>query len=127
MLDTSAYSYFKRGQGNMVTYIRESRVIFFPAIVLGELYAGFEIGTHRDRNLDELKAFLGSPRVELVEITSETAIRYGLIYAYLRSAGRPIPTNDLWIAASVMEIGSTLITADQHFKNVPQILVNFIQ
>ncbi len=49
------------------------------------------------------------------------------IYAYLRSAGRPIPTNDLWIAASAMEHGAELLTTDGHFRDVPQIVVRFFE
>jgi tRNA(fMet)-specific endonuclease VapC len=61
--------------------------------------------------------------VRLVSITAETAERYAVIYASLRSAGTPIPTNDLWIAASTMEHGTELVTLDRNFGRVAQILV----
>jgi tRNA(fMet)-specific endonuclease VapC len=68
-------------------------------VVLGELLAGFEIGRRRQQNRAELQEFQQSARVRLAEITEETAERYARIYAYQRGIGRPIPTNDLWIAA----------------------------
>ena len=67
-----------------------------------------------------------SPRVKVVPTTAETAERYARIYAYLRSQGRPIPTNDLWIAASAMEHGAELITLDHHFQNMPQIAIHHL-
>jgi predicted nucleic acid-binding protein len=65
--------------------------------------------------------------VGIVLITEDTAERYARIYAYLRTAGRPIPTNDLWIAASAMEHGAELLTTDRHFLDVPQIVVRFCE
>ncbi|NOX61747.1 MAG: type II toxin-antitoxin system VapC family toxin, partial [Chloroflexi bacterium] len=56
-------------------------------------------------------------------ISQETAERYARIYAYLRQIGRPIPTNDLWIAASALEHNAELLTADRHFLAIPHILV----
>ena len=61
--------------------------------------------------------------MRLASITAETAERYAVIYASLRSAGIPIPTNDLWIAASTMEYGTELVTLDRDFGHVAQILV----
>jgi predicted nucleic acid-binding protein len=122
-LDTSAYSAFKRGHDGVVAHLRRSQEILVPAIVLGELLGGFEAGRDARRNREELRLFFGSPRVRLVPIIEQTAQRYALIYAALRVAGRPIPTNDLWIAASVMEHGAELVTLDRDFSNVVQIMV----
>ncbi len=47
------------------------------------------------------------------------------IFEHLRHIGRPIPTNDLWIAACAMERGLQLITADAHFRHVPQVRLDF--
>lgn len=126
MLDTSAYAAFKRGHEKAASALRKSPEILLPTIVLGELWAGFEVGSKREQNRQELDAFLASPRVVLAPVTGETAVRYAVIYAYLRGNGRPIPTNDLWIAALAMEHGATLLTADAHFLNVPQILVTHL-
>lgn len=122
-LDTSAYAAFKRNHAEVVARLRRAREILVPTVVLGELLGGFEAGTRNRRNRDELRLFLESPRVRLVSITAETAERYAVIYVALRAAGTPIPTNDLWIAASTMEHGTELVTLDRDFGHVAQILV----
>jgi len=92
-------------------------------VVLGELYAGFASGRHRRKNEQELRLFLSSPRVRLVNIDDETAERYALVLNGLRSAGTPIPTNDVWIAASAMQYGVVVVTTDGHYEKVAQVLV----
>ncbi|NJN83441.1 MAG: type II toxin-antitoxin system VapC family toxin [Caldilineaceae bacterium] len=126
IVDTSAYSALKQGKESAVAALQRASSILIPTVVLGELWAGFEVGARRERNRAELELFLRSPRVKVVAITGETAERYALIYAHLRSARRPIPTNDLWIAAAAMEHGAELLTADSHFLHVPQIMVRFL-
>jgi predicted nucleic acid-binding protein len=106
--------------------LRQAENILLPAIVLGELLSGFEAGNRRQKNRLELESFLKSPRVSIMPMTEETAERYAHIYAYLRKNGRPIPTNDLWIAASAMEHSAELLTWDAHFLNVVQVLVTYI-
>ncbi len=126
MVDTSAYAVFKRGHPEVVIVLRKTRSILLSTVVLGELLAGFEVGSRRQKNRTELQEFMQSSRVRLVPLTQETAERYARIYAYLRGVGRPIPTNDLWIAASAMEHSSELLTTDAHFLHVPQIIVAHI-
>jgi tRNA(fMet)-specific endonuclease VapC len=126
LLDTSAYSAFKKGRSEAIEAIQQAQQILIPTIVIGELLAGFEVGKRRQKNRMELEAFLDSPRVSIAPLTGETAERYAHIYAYLRKNGRPIPTNDLWIAASAMEHSAELLTNDNHFLNVVQILVTYI-
>jgi len=121
-LDTSAYSAFRRGHPQIRHRIREATQIQLNPVVLGELRAGFLKGTRPEENLAELAQFLGSPRVEVVAVEEETAARYAFILDALRRAGAPIPTNDVWIAASVMQLGSVLVTTDPHFRRVPQIV-----
>jgi tRNA(fMet)-specific endonuclease VapC len=50
--------------------------------------------------------------------TTATADLYALVYAALRRKGQPIPTNDLWIAASSLEHGAALLTLDAHFQSI---------
>lgn len=76
------------------------------------------MGKREPQNRLELTKFLRSPRVEILSITDSTADFYATIYANLRRKGRPIPTNDMWIAASAMECGAILITRDQHFAHI---------
>lgn len=122
-LDTSAYSAFKRGQREVVDHLRRADEILLPSIVLGELLGGFAVGDRSRRNRDELRLFLDSPRVRLASIGEATAERYAFIYASLRARGQPIPTNDLWIAASAMEHGTELVTLDRDFVHIEQVLV----
>ena len=117
-IDTNAYSAFKRGQADTVEVLRHAPDILLSAVVLGELLGGFAAGTREAANRTELNLFLQSPRVRLVECGAVTADRYALVYAALRKQGQPIPTNDLWIAASCLEHGCALLTLDAHFAAV---------
>jgi tRNA(fMet)-specific endonuclease VapC len=83
--------------------------IIVNTIVLGELAAGFITGRRRDKNQEELRRFLSSPRVNVVDVTEETAERYGVILNSLWKAGTPIATNDIWIAASAIEHGLQIL------------------
>ncbi|MBI1297945.1 PIN domain-containing protein [bacterium] len=127
LLDTSAYSAFKRGHPQVIETLQNVSSILLSAIVLGELVAGFDVGRYAEKNRQELVEFEQSPRVKTVSITQATAERYAYIYAFLRSIGRPIPTNDLWIAASAMEYGAALLTTDNHFLDLPQIIVVHVE
>ena len=126
-LDPSAYSAFKRGHHGVVGHLRRAREILLSSVVLGELLGGFEVGSQARRNREDLRLFFQSPRVRLVSVGEATAERYALIYASLRAAGRPLPTNDLWIAASAMEHGAELVTLDRDFAPVAQILVTLYE
>ena len=86
--------------------------------VLGELLGGFAAGQRESNNRSELTQFLNTPRVKVVFSTTATADLYALVYAALRRKGQPIPTNDLWIAASSLEHGAALLTYDAHFQSI---------
>ncbi len=120
-LDTSAYSAFMRGHDKILNLIRQAERIVVNPIVLGELLAGFRLGKHEAKNHGLLERFLDSPRVASLPIDDGTARRYSDIVEHLRRSGTPIPTNDLWIAASAMQHGLILISTDTHFEKVPQI------
>lgn len=122
-LDTSGYSAFKRGREGAIDLLRRAEEIVLPAIVLGELLAGFRMGSREGINRRELGTFLDSPRVHVAPLGAETAQRYAEIVSYLRGQGTPIPTNDLWIAACAMEWGLRLLTTDAHFGRLPQVSV----
>ena len=126
MLDTSAFAAFMRGHLEAISALRKAQRVIIPTVAMGELLAGFEVGSRRHKNRAELQEFLSSPRVRVVETNQETSERYALIYAYLRGVGKPVPTNDLWIAASAMEHSAALLTADAHFLHIPQIIVTHI-
>lgn len=120
-LDTSAYSAFMKGHEEVVDLLQRAKQIVLTPIVLGELLSGFQRGKWQDQNLDLLDRFLDSPRVVSISIDDETALRFADIVDYLRRGGTPIPSNDLWIAASAMQYGLTVVSTDPHFQKVPQI------
>lgn len=124
LLDTSAYSAILRGDMRIARVMQEADEIAINVIVLGELKAGFRKGRHRERNERELAEFLASPRARVLGLDEETADRYAVILDSLRSAGNPIPTNDVWIAATAMQHGFRILTTDQHFRKIPQIVAD---
>jgi len=126
LLDTSAYSWFMRGHQEIRKVLQAADSVAVNPILLGELQAGFQQGRYVERNKTTLAEFLVSPRVHIVSIDEDTAERYAVILHGLRKLGTPIPTNDLWIAASAMQYGLTILTADAHFKHVAQVLVHHV-
>jgi predicted nucleic acid-binding protein len=117
-LDTSAYVAFKRGDEIIVDVLKHAPNIIVCVTVLGELLSGFAAGQRESVNRRELTQFISVPRVKVVAGTAATADLYALVYAALRRKGQPIPTNDLWIAASSLEHGAALLTLDAHFQNI---------
>lgn len=117
-LDTNAYTAFKRGDAAIVSVLQYAPSIIVSATVLGELLGGFAAGKRENVNRSELAQFINTSRVKVVPCTAATADLYALVYAALRRNGQPIPTNDLWIAASSLEHGAALLTLDAHFKNI---------
>ena len=127
MMDTSAYVAFLKGTPGVKEAVQQADEIVFNPVVLGELKAGFLLGKNEKRNRAILKDFLSSPRVTLVEIDEETSERYAVIVQSLRVRGTPIPTNDLWIAASAMQHGLKVLTTDKHYLNVSQIITEYFE
>jgi predicted nucleic acid-binding protein len=95
-------------------------------VVLGELRAGFMRGKWRVKNERELREFLSSPRVNVVGLDDATAERYAVILNSLWKTGTPIPTNDIWIAASAMQHGLRILTLDAHYQKVSQVIVDYV-
>jgi tRNA(fMet)-specific endonuclease VapC len=127
MLDTSAYTAFLMGNSKIKLSIQQVEEVFLNPIILGELMAGFLMGKNEKRNRAILQDFLSSPRVKIVEIDEETSERYAVIVGHLRIRGTPIPTNDIWIAASAMQQGLKVLTTDKHYLEVPQIITEYYQ
>jgi len=127
VLDTSAYSDFLRGHPAIKLALQRADEIFLNPVVLGELLAGFLRGKDEKKNRAILQEFLSSPRVKVIEIDEETSERYAAITDYLRVKGTPIPTNDLWIAASAMQHGLKVLTTDKHYLKIPHIITGYFQ
>jgi tRNA(fMet)-specific endonuclease VapC len=118
VLDTNAYTAFMLGDAAVVEVVAYAPRLYLTSVVLGELLGGFAAGSREAKNRAELARFLESPRVELMPVTALTADSYALVYAGLRRKGQPMPTNDLWIAASALEHGAALLTRDAHFSKI---------
>jgi tRNA(fMet)-specific endonuclease VapC len=121
VLDTNAYSDWRRF-GHWGQRIAVAERIVIPSIVLGELEFGFINGNRCDVNRQKLMDFLEHPLVEIATINHRTARIYAQFYSYLRSKGRPIPVNDIWIAAISDEVGGELAARDGHFDELPMLV-----
>lgn len=117
-LETNVDAALLRGHAGVADRVRRAEHILLSTIVAGELLFGFRAGGRLAKNLAELQAFLDNPYVDLVPVTYTTADRFGRVAAALRAKGRPIPTNDMWVAAHAMETGAELLSFDQHFEAV---------
>ena len=118
LLDTNAYSAIGRGHPAATEILRGAEGVVLSTVMLGEVLAGFRAGSRWKENLANLNHFLAEPRVQVAPVTRTTADRYSRIWAALRRKGRPIPTNDVWIAAHAMETGADLVSFDPHFEHV---------
>jgi tRNA(fMet)-specific endonuclease VapC len=127
MLDTTAISAFFREHEEISEYISSADELHINPIVIGELLAGFGLGKREQKNRRILDQFLSSPRVHVNEIDAGSSERYARIFGHLRRTSNPIPTNDLWIAASAMQYGLKLLTMDKHYLNIPQIIAVYCE
>ena len=122
LLDSGAYSAFMSGNHRVREIVQDAEQVLMSAVVVAELLYGFRQGQRLDQNLSELRSFLDRPYVSFVPVGPVTADRYSRIMASLKARGRPIPTNDVWIAAHAMETGADLVSADSHFGHIDQVV-----
>lgn len=122
LLDTCAYSAFKKNHKEIVKTIEQAYEVYFNPIVLGELDAGFRYKQQKKRQ-DELTEFLDSFRVKIIPIDKGTIEPYSVITNSLWKAGTPLAADDIWIAASAMQHGLTVLTTDADFQKIPQIMI----
>ena len=121
VLDTNRYSDVARSDAGALAMIEAAEEVCIPIIVLGELRAGFQRGTKRAENEAALAQFLAQPGVRILFLDGQTSVIYAELEADLLSRGRPIPTNDVWIAALTIQHGMRLYSRDQHFAHLPQL------
>jgi predicted nucleic acid-binding protein len=120
-LDTNRYVDFARKVPEALEKVREADRIFMGLVVLGELRAGFLCGSRSAENERTLFQFLDSPRVTVLHPDEDTAHHYARLFRQLRVQGTPIPTNDLWLAALVVQHNLRLFARDRHFDSLPQL------
>jgi len=120
-LDTNRYTDLCRGDSQVVETVEAADEISLPFIVVGELRAGFAVGREGPRNEAVLRRFLLKPGVRVLYADEQTTYHYATVYRQLRTQGTPIPTNDMWIAALVLQHSLTLYDRDRHFDALPQL------
>ena len=120
-LDTSRYSDFAGGDGKVAEVVEAADVVYVPLPVLAELRAGFVAGSRAQQNEAKLAEFLAQPGVVVLLPDEHTTRHYAAVCLQLRRQGTPIPTNDMWIAAMVIQHGLVLYARDAHFDHLPQI------
>ena len=120
-LDTNRYTDLCRGDVSVVETVELADEVWVPFIVLGELRAGFAVGSQGLHNEAVLRRFLLKPGVGVLYADEQTTHHYGTVYRQLRKQGTPIPTNDMWIAALVLQHSLVLCARDAHFDVLPQL------
>ena len=98
--------------------LASAEALLIPVTVLGELEGAFELGSRARANRLALTEFLSEPFVSVLPTTQDVARHYGQIYARQRRSGRPVPVNDMWIAASAIDGGAHLVTFDKDFGRI---------
>jgi tRNA(fMet)-specific endonuclease VapC len=120
-LDSNRYDDLITGDGRTADLVENADLVYLPFIVVGELRAGFGAGKRQVENERLLRRFLLKDGVEVLFADDQTTHHYAAVYGQLRKQGTPIPTNDLWIAALVLQHDLVLCTRDRHFDNLAQI------
>jgi tRNA(fMet)-specific endonuclease VapC len=121
-LDTNRYVDFCRGVPEVVSNLENAEAVLLPFVVLGELRAGFAVGTKGASNERVLRSFLMKDGVSVLFADEQSTHHYAAVYRQLRRQGTPIPTNDMWIAALVAQHDLTLCARDHHFDHLPQLV-----
>jgi predicted nucleic acid-binding protein len=121
-LDTNIYCDFAEGLPDAVDVIATyGQSVFIPSVVLGELFFGFMKGSRQQFNEKKLRQVVSRLKIEIIDVNTDVARKYAMIYLSLQKKGIKIPIHDVWIAACCMEVGGTLLTRDNHFELVDQI------
>lgn len=123
LLDTNHWSYVQRREPRVVSHIQslpDAATLYMPVIAQAELLAGVELAVNEPRKQDlrTLYAQVIAMAADILPITSEVAAQFAQIFAHLRRKGRPIGTNDIWIAAIAPVHNLVVVTNDEDFQYV---------
>jgi len=121
LLDTNIVIGLFADDPQIVSAIGLAKEIYIPSIVLGELYYGAHQSTRKTTNLSRIEEF--SRSCQVLSCDEGTASYYGQIKSLLKSAGKPIPENDIWIGALAMQHKIRLVTRDEHFSHIPALII----
>jgi predicted nucleic acid-binding protein len=123
LIDTNIYTHALKGDPEVISVLRQANEIAICSISIGELLSGFKSGRREKKNREELAEFLDTPRVRLYRIDEDTAEFYATILNELRKKGKPVPTNDIWIASVAFQYGFPLFTKDRHFEHISGLML----
>jgi tRNA(fMet)-specific endonuclease VapC len=121
-LDTNRYVDLCKGVIETVELLEIAEAIILPFVVLGELRAGFAFGRRQTENERTLRRFLVKDGVRVIFADDQTTHHYAAVFRQLRNQGTPIPTNDMWLAALVLQHNLALHARDRHFDRLPQLV-----
>jgi tRNA(fMet)-specific endonuclease VapC len=116
LLDTNIIIALFADEETIKSNLAQTHEVFIPSIVIGELYYGARKSGRIEANLIRINEFVGSSTILVCD--TETAQQYGEVKNNLRLKGRPLPENDVWIAALSLQHDLILVTRDAHFKEV---------
>ncbi|MBF0229912.1 MAG: type II toxin-antitoxin system VapC family toxin [Desulfamplus sp.] len=120
LLDTNIVIALFANDQDAIHRIDQAEDVFIPAVVIGELFYGANKSSRAIENTERIEKF-ASDNV-ILNCNIETARCYGKIKNALRKKGRPIPENDIWIAAISSQYDLILVSRDEHFKEVENII-----
>jgi tRNA(fMet)-specific endonuclease VapC len=121
-LDTNRYVDLCKGLDDTVSLLEEAEAVALPFVVLAELRAGFALGQRQSDNERTLRRFLLKEGVRVIFADDQTTHHYASVFRQLRRQGTPIPTNDMWLAALVLQHNLALHARDKHFDHLPQLV-----
>lgn len=121
LVDTNAASAIMRSNPVVLTALADVTQFYVPCIVAGELFYGAYHAPLPPPQIARVTAFISENRV--LYLDESTPMIYGRVLATLRSAGRLIPTNDMWIAALALQHDLPLMTQDGHFEHIDGLTV----
>ena len=116
LLDTNVVIQLMRREPFLQRAVKEAERVFVPTITIGELAFGAAKSVRLTENLRAIDSFVDLYRVLPCDV--EIAKVYGLVKGDLRRRGKPIPENDIWIAATAIRWDLVLVTRDAHFQYV---------
>jgi len=121
LLDTNVAVAVLNGALDLSPHRASGTELYLSAIVAGELCFGAEKSERVEQNLSAIDRLIA--RCPVIPCDATTARHYARLRNRLRGKGRPIPENDLWIAATAIEHGLVLVSRDEHFDQVEGLLV----
>lgn len=118
LLDANVIIDHIEGCKHLPETVLKSETMFVSRIAIAEMKAGFDDTRRGIRAREALELFLRLSNVVEITLTSATTDLYAKVFRSLHAAGRPIPVNDIWLAAQALEHGAVLVSRDRHFEAV---------